>query len=100
MPQSVARRCVEVRGERLGEPIGERFHEDRVVVVVLALEPARQIVGAQSRGDRERADVVAAAAVARRDEVGERQVRLAVGNRFLLPQHVEARQLAVRARSR
>ena len=86
---------MQVRGERLGEPIGERLDEDRAVVVVLALEALRELVGADAGGDRERADVVAAPPLAaRRDEVGERQVRLAVGDRFLLAQHVEPRELA------
>ena len=44
-------------------------------------------------GDRKGADVVADAAVARRDEVGERQVRLAVRHLLLLAQHVEAQDL-------
>ena len=51
---------VQVRGKRLGQPIGQRLDDDRVVVVVLALEPLRERVGAQTRGDRKRAEVVGA----------------------------------------
>ena len=93
MPQS-ARGRVQRRGERFGQPIGQRLHQNGVVVVVLALEAAREIVGAQTGGDRKGAEVVRPAARPRRDEIGQRQVRLPVGDRFLLPQHVEARQLA------
>ena len=44
-----ARRGVQVRGERLGQPVGERLDEDRAVVVVRALEPSRQFLGAEAR---------------------------------------------------
>ena len=89
------RDAVQIRSERLGQPIGERLHENRVVVVVLALEAAHQIVDAEACGHRERAKIVGhAVRAARRDEVGQRQVRLTARHRLLLSQQVESRQLA------
>src|SRR6185312_12098504 len=46
--------------ERLREPVGERLRHDRAVVVVLGLEPGDELVQAETGGDRERAEVVAA----------------------------------------
>ena len=89
-----ARARVQVLGERLGEPVGERLHHDRVVVVEVLLERAREVVGLDARGDRKRTDVVGDAGFERRDEIGEAEVRLAVGLLSLLAQHREAHQLA------
>ena len=72
----LARLRVEVLRERLGEPIGQRLDHDRVVVVVLLLEPARELVGADAGRHREHAEVVGHAALPRRDEVGQRPIRL------------------------
>ena len=66
-----ARLAVQPLRERLGQPVGQRLGHDRVVVVELGLEAARDLVGAEARGDRERADVVAHAARARRHVVGQ-----------------------------
>ena len=85
---------VQVFGERLGQTIGKRLHHDRAVVVVLLLVPLHQLVGAEAAGDRKRAEVIGDARRSRRDEIGERSIRLPAGQRFLLPQHVEAQQLA------
>ncbi len=49
---------MQVLGERLGEPVGERLDHDRVVVVVLRLEAGGELVGAEAGGDRERPEVV------------------------------------------
>src|SRR5918997_5198925 len=49
---------MEVLGERLCQTVRERLDHDRPVVVVLALVPARELVGAVDR-DGESADVVA-----------------------------------------
>ena len=78
-------RCVEPFGERLGEPVGDRLHRDRRVVVVRGLVPRRELVGAVDR-DGERADRV----VGRRDVVGEAAVRTAVAVIGLLAQEAEA----------
>ena len=77
----LARLRVQVLGERLGQPIGQRLDHDRVVVVVRLLELPRELVGAEARRDRERAEVVRHAALARGDEIGQRQIRLVVGDR-------------------
>ena len=45
-------------GARLGEPVGQRGHDDRAVVVLLALVLADQVLRAVD-GDGERAEVVA-----------------------------------------
>src|SRR5918999_2512352 len=49
---------VQVLGEGLRKPVGERLDHDRAVVVVLGLVPGRKLVGAVDR-DREAAHVVA-----------------------------------------
>ena len=72
--------------ERLGEPVGERLHDDRAVVVVLVLVARGELVGAVDR-DGERAEVVAGG----RDVVGERAVRPLVAVVGLLAQEAEAR---------
>ena len=59
MPHSRARLRVQVRGERLGQPVGERLDHDRAVVVVLALEAAAPASSAPMPGRHgERAEVV------------------------------------------
>ena len=49
---------VQVLGERLGQPVGQRLDHDRVVVVVLGLEPRDQLVAADAGGDGERAEII------------------------------------------
>ncbi len=65
------RPCVEIGSERLGQPVGERLDQNRVVVVVGLLEASRQLVRAKTRRHREAADVVDDRRVAIGDEVGE-----------------------------
>ena len=60
---------------------------------MIALEAAHQIVGADASRDREHADVVGDPALARGDEVRQRAIRPAVGDRLLLPQHRQPREL-------
>ena len=57
--------------ERLGQPVGQRFHEDRGVVVELAIVPPGKFVAAMAGRAGKRTDVVLAAALQRRNEVGE-----------------------------
>jgi hypothetical protein len=80
---------VEVLGEGLRETIGERLDHDRLVIIVLGLESRDERVGAQPGGDRKRTEVVAAAALNRRHEVGERSIGFVVGDDLLLSKHVE-----------
>ena len=85
----VPRLLVQPLGERLGEPVGERAHHDRAVVVELGREAVRELLRPVDR-DGERAHVVGEPGLRRRDEVGERAVRPRVVVRGLLPEHREA----------
>ena len=51
---------VQILGERFGQPVGQGFDHDRVVVVVLAVETFGQFVGADAGRDGECADVILA----------------------------------------
>ena len=93
-----SRAGVERLRRRFCQPVGQRLHHDRVVVVVIALERRDEIVGAEAGGHRKGADNVHDTAVPRRHEIGQRAVRLPVGNLFLLPQHVESNELTRGAR--
>ena len=77
-PQLAAHDGVGLLGERFGDPVGERLDQDRRVVVVARLEPLGDRDLLRPGGDHERSDVVGDAGVGRGDEVGDRQVRLAV----------------------
>src|SRR5581483_1777233 len=77
---------VQVLGERLGQAVRERLRNDRAVVVVLGLEAGRELLEAETGGDRERADVV----TVRSDVVGEAAVRPRVAVGGLLSQEAEA----------
>src|SRR5581483_4303505 len=87
---------VEVLGEGLGQPVGERLDDDRAVVVVLGLEPRGQLVGPVD-ADREGADRIAAgrggvargASGLRGDVVGQAPVGAVVAVVELLPQEAE-----------
>ena len=87
---------VEVLGESLREPVGERLDHDRAVVVVFGGIAVGQLVGADPGGDREGPDMVDEAALGRRYEVRERAVRAGVLMVALLAQHRKAQ--AVRQR--
>ena len=62
---------VQVFRERLGQPVRERLHDDRAVVVLLTLEPRRQLVRADPGRDGEGADVVREACVRRRNKISQ-----------------------------
>ncbi len=80
----VPRDFVEVFREGLREPVGERLDHDRAVVVLLGLEPRRELVGAVDR-DGERSEVVAFGS----DVVGEAAVRPRVSVGCLLAEEAE-----------
>ena len=88
-----ARRRMEVGRESLRKTIGERLHEDGVVVVVLPFESTRQPIGAETGGDGERAQIIGGSGRARGDEIGKLQIWLSIGDRLLLTQHVEPHDL-------
>jgi hypothetical protein len=88
----LARACVQVFRKRFGEPIGERLHHDGVIVVVIGFVPPHELVRAESSGYRKGAKVIDDPALGRRNEVGQRAIRLAISDRLLLPQHVESNQ--------
>ena len=73
---------VRVLGERLGQPVGQRLHHDRLVVVVLRLVPPGELLGAVD-GDREPAEVIRVGG----QVVGQAPVRAALRLDGLLPQH-------------
>src|SRR5207248_7372216 len=85
------RNLVQVLGERLREAVGEGLRHDRAIVVVLGLEPGRELVEAVPGGDRECTEMVAG----RGDEVGEAAVRSRVAVRGLLAEEAEARLVVI-----
>ena len=62
---------VEHLGEGLGQAVGEGLGHDRVVVVVVGLEPLRQLLGAEAGRDGEGAEVVGDARADRGEVVGQ-----------------------------
>ena len=90
-PELGAHPLVQALGERLGQPVGQRLEQDRVVVVVRGLELATSSEP-DARGDGEAADVVGRPVSLRRDEVGERPVGHAVAVLALLAQVVQRGQ--------
>ena len=84
-------------GEGFGEAVGQRLDHDRRIVVVRALEALGDLVLADAGGDDEGADVVGDAALARRDEIGERHIGAPFAPRELLAQRVQHRDRLARA---
>ena len=74
-PELAADALVQPLGEGLGEAVGERLDQDRGIVVVRPLEALGDRDLLDAGGDDEAADIVGRALG--RDEVGERDVRLA-----------------------
>jgi hypothetical protein len=86
-----ARLEVDVLGERLGQPVGERLDHDRVVVVVLGGVLGGELLCPDAGGDRERPEVVSF----RGHEIDERPVRAGVAVVGLLAEEAEARARSV-----
>src|SRR5205823_10310702 len=84
-----ARELVHVLREGFGEAVGESLDHDRLVVVVLCCERGGELVRAETRGDRERAQVVSL----RGDVVRQAAIRARVAVIRLLAQEAEARSL-------
>ena len=62
-------------GKGLRQAIGQCLHHDLGIVVVGALESARDVLLADASGHGEAADIIAQARLLRRHEIGEREVR-------------------------
>ena len=78
--------------ERLRQPIGQRFRQDRVVIVMLCLELFRQFIRADSGRDGKTAQIISeSSGLLRRDEVGQAMVRLPGRLLHLLPQKMKGR---------
>ena len=75
---------VQAFGQRLGEPVGQRLDHDRVVIVLGGLELGDLLVESDARSHSEQAHPVTASGVLRCDEIGEGEVRAAVGFHHLL----------------
>src|SRR5919198_1649906 len=58
-PPLAARAPMQIGGAGFRQAIGNRLDEDRAVIVMLLFESARQRVGADPRGDGERAEEIA-----------------------------------------
>ena len=70
---------VHVFGERLGQPVGQRFQQDGTVVVVRIFESLDVLLNPDSGRNGKRADVVLVPRRARRNEVGEATLWLTLG---------------------
>ena len=62
---------------------------------MVALKCGNELGGSEAAGDRKGPDEVADAAVARGDEIGQRQIGPAVWHLFLLAEHVEAEHFMI-----
>ena len=71
------------------QTVRKRLGHDRVILIVVLFKTLRQFFGSMAGGYGKGADVIEPAAVTRRDEVGERQLRLAALTFFLLAQRVK-----------
>ena len=70
------RLAVQVFRERLRQSIGQRFRQDRVVIVVVGRETSRQLIRADSRRDGETAEIIAPTGAFRCDKIGQTMVGL------------------------
>ncbi len=88
-PEFLAHELMQPLGEGLGDAVGERLDEDRRVIVVGALEALGDQGFLGARRDDEAADVIGKPGLARRDEIGEREIAAAVALHELLAQGEE-----------
>src|SRR5260221_13461868 len=87
-PELASHAPVQMLGEGLGEAIGERLEQDRIVIVVLRFELCQPLVDTDSGGYRKSADVILDRAVVRCDEVSEAPVDAVIPFDQLLPRIV------------
>ena len=57
--------------KRFRQPVGQRFRQDRVVVVVLGLEVFGQFIRADPRRNGEPAEIIGSSGLLRCDEIGQ-----------------------------
>src|SRR5581483_10828060 len=85
---------VEQLRKRLGQAIGQGLGHDRLVVVVSGLETSGQLVSTKAGGEGEGAEIIVAAAVERRQVIGQAaEARLSLAFP-LLAEHGKAAALA------
>jgi hypothetical protein len=83
-PELAAHPLVHALGQGFGEAIGQGLQHDAAIVVVSGFELRDALIDADSGGHRKRTHVVGAAALQRRDEIGQAQLRLVLRLRLLL----------------
>ena len=83
-----ARLAMQIFRERLGQPVGQRFRQNRVVVVVLCLEVFGQFIRADPRSDRESAQIIVSSGLLRRHQIGQAVVCLPGRFQHLLTQEM------------
>src|SRR6476661_4212508 len=82
---------VEVFGERLGQTVCQRLGHDRIVIVVILIEPTAKLVQSQPCRDGKSPDMVRSSRRLRRNVIGQRQIGLALWFSSLLPQRMNGR---------
>src|SRR5258708_39641813 len=93
---------VKALGESFGQPVGERFSHDGIVIVVPSLEGVAHLFEAEPGAHRETANMVGKARTFRRNEIAKRPVRLPLFLFFVLltqeaerPEHILPRVVCV-----
>ena len=84
---------VQALGEGLGQPIGQSFDQDRVVIVMIGHELGDELVNAVACRDGEGAEIILPAAVDRSDKISQSMKRRLAATFPLLPERVEPAQL-------
>ena len=72
-------------GQRLRQSIGQRFEHDAAVIIVCGFEARHVFIDAPPGSHRERSQVIGAAGVERRNEIGQAGLGLILRLGFLLP---------------
>ncbi len=77
--------------KRFRQPVGQRFRQDRVVVVVLCLEVFGQFIRADPRGNGEPAQIIGSPGLLRCHQIGQAIVCLPSRFQHLLTQEMKGR---------
>ena len=91
-PQLFTHALMQTFGEGFRQAISERLGHDRRIVIVLGLVGLDDGAEADTSGDRERTHVVMHGSVLRRQEIGQRKIRLTCRLARLLAQRMHHRQ--------